>query len=66
MSRYQRILAEPGAEHVPRVVIFSGKAASAYLMAKLVIRLINDVAAVVNADRALVAASRWSSCPTLR
>src|SRR5690606_16354292 len=50
ITRYQRILAEPEGDHVPRVVIFSGKAASAYQMAKLVIRLINDVAAVVNAD----------------
>ncbi len=50
ITRYQRILAEPDGDHVPRVVIFSGKAASAYQMAKLVIRLINDVAAVINAD----------------
>ena len=50
ITRYQRILDEPAAAHVPRVVIFSGKAASAYQMAKLVIRLINDVAAVINAD----------------
>jgi len=35
---------------VPRVVVFAGKAASAYHMAKLVIRLVNDVAAVVNND----------------
>jgi starch phosphorylase len=35
---------------VPRVVVFAGKAASAYHMAKLVIRLINDVAHVVNND----------------
>jgi glycogen phosphorylase len=34
----------------PRCVIFAGKAASSYHMAKLVIRLINDVAAVVNND----------------
>ena len=50
VGRYQRILGEPDADHVPRVAIFSGKAASAYRMAKLVIRLINDVAAVINAD----------------
>ncbi len=50
VGRYQHILANPGADHVPRVVIFSGKAASAYAMAKLVIRLIHDVAAVVNHD----------------
>jgi starch phosphorylase len=35
---------------VPRVVIFAGKSASAYYFAKLVIRLINDVAATVNND----------------
>jgi len=35
---------------VPRVVVFAGKAASAYVMAKLVIRLINDVASTINAD----------------
>src|SRR5690606_12465903 len=50
MTRYQRILAEPEGDNVPRVVIFSGKAASASQMAKLAIRLINDVSAVVNAD----------------
>ena len=50
VGRYHRILGEPDADHVPRVAIFSGKAASAYRMAKLVIRLINDVAAVINAD----------------
>ncbi|MDM0091251.1 MULTISPECIES: glycogen/starch/alpha-glucan phosphorylase [unclassified Variovorax] len=54
VSRYQRIVAahETGqtSELVPRVVVFAGKAASAYHAAKLVIRLINDVAAVVNND----------------
>ncbi|MFZ2990885.1 glycogen/starch/alpha-glucan phosphorylase [Ideonella sp.] len=50
ITRYQRILAQPDAQWVPRVVVFAGKAASAYHMAKLVIRLINDVAKVVNND----------------
>ncbi|MGJ7485755.1 glycogen/starch/alpha-glucan phosphorylase [Variovorax sp. LT2P21] len=54
VSRYQRIVAahEAGqaSDLVPRVVVFAGKAASAYHAAKLVIRLINDVAAVVNND----------------
>ena len=54
ISRYQRIVAahEAGqaSDLVPRVVVFAGKAASAYHMAKLVIRLINDVATVINAD----------------
>jgi starch phosphorylase len=50
VTRYQQILAHPHANWVPRTVIFAGKAASAYYMAKLVIRLINDVARVVNND----------------
>jgi starch phosphorylase len=50
VTRYLRIIEQPGSIRVPRVVIFSGKAASAYDMAKLIIRLINDVARTVNAD----------------
>jgi len=50
VARYQRIIANPDASWVPRAVIFAGKAASAYHMAKLVIKLINDVAKVVNND----------------
>ena len=50
ITRYQRILANPDALWTPRVVVFAGKAASAYHMAKLVIRLINDVAGVINKD----------------
>ncbi|WP_293996564.1 glycogen/starch/alpha-glucan phosphorylase [Sphaerotilus sp.] len=50
ITRYQRILANPDAQWVPRVVVFAGKAASAYHQAKLIIKLINDVAATVNND----------------
>ncbi|MDP3134613.1 MAG: glycogen/starch/alpha-glucan family phosphorylase, partial [Burkholderiaceae bacterium] len=50
ITRYQQILAQPHANWVPRTVVFAGKAASAYYMAKLVIRLIHDVARVVNHD----------------
>jgi len=50
ITRYQRIVEQPGSVTVPRVVIFSGKAASAYHMAKLIIRLINDVARTINSD----------------
>ncbi|MDP1683834.1 glycogen/starch/alpha-glucan phosphorylase [Hydrogenophaga sp.] len=51
VTRYQQILAHPHADWVPRTVVFAGKAASAYFMAKLVIKLINDVARVVNHDK---------------
>jgi starch phosphorylase len=41
----------PGA--VPRTVIFAGKAAPGYAMAKLTVKLIHDVAKVVNGDPAM-------------
>jgi starch phosphorylase len=47
---YQAIRADPNADWVPRVKIFAGKAAASYERAKLIIKLINDVAAVVNND----------------
>ncbi|MET3442327.1 starch phosphorylase [Variovorax paradoxus] len=54
ITRYHRILDAQAAgeaiDMVPRVVVFAGKAASAYQMAKLVIRLINDVATTINND----------------
>jgi len=50
ITLYNRIKANPGQEVTPRVVFFGGKAAPAYAMAKLIIRLINGVADVVNAD----------------
>ena len=42
-----------GADWVPRVKIFAGKAAASYTAAKLIIKLINDVAKVVNTDPAV-------------
>ena len=50
VTRYQAILADPNADWVPRTVVFAGKAASSYAMAKDIIRLIHDVGAVVNND----------------
>jgi starch phosphorylase len=50
VTRYNRILARPDAGWTPRTVVFSGKAASAYHMAKDIIRLINNIANVVNND----------------
>ncbi len=50
IAHYNRILRNPTADWQPRVFIFAGKAASAYYVAKKVIRLINDVANVINND----------------
>ncbi|HOZ62785.1 MAG TPA: glycogen/starch/alpha-glucan phosphorylase [Burkholderiaceae bacterium] len=50
ITRYQAILANPGANWVPRTVIFAGKAASSYHTAKSIIRLIHDVGSVINSD----------------
>jgi starch phosphorylase len=50
VTRYQAILSDPQASWVPRTVIFAGKAASSYHMAKMIIRLIHDVGAVINHD----------------
>ncbi|WP_255991847.1 glycogen/starch/alpha-glucan family phosphorylase [Chitinolyticbacter albus] len=50
ITRYNRILKHPDRDWVPRVVVFAGKAASAYRMAKLVIKLINDVGVKINND----------------
>ena len=50
VDRYNKILENPDFDWQPRVFVFSGKAASAYYMAKKIIRLINDVAKIINND----------------
>jgi glycogen phosphorylase len=50
IARYDAIRANPDHDWVPRVKIFAGKAAPSYLQAKLIIKLANDVARVVNND----------------
>lgn len=50
ITRYNRIRANPTLNVVPRTVIIGGKAAPGYIMAKLIIKLVNDVADVVNND----------------
>ena len=50
ITLYNRIKDDPKLEIVPRTIIFAGKAAPAYVMAKQIIKLINSVADVVNND----------------
>lgn len=49
---YNRLRRNPGCEFTPRTFFFAGKAAPAYQLAKLIIKLINAVAATLNADPA--------------
>jgi starch phosphorylase len=49
-----RRMKEPGGDAIPpRTIVFGGKAAPGYEMAKLIIRLINGVADVVNRDKSM-------------
>jgi starch phosphorylase len=49
---YQRVRDDPTLDLAPRTFVFGGKAAPGYRAAKLIIKLINSVAAVVNLDPA--------------
>ncbi|MBN9333127.1 glycogen/starch/alpha-glucan phosphorylase, partial [Devosia sp.] len=53
VALFAEIRAHPERNWVPRVKIFAGKAAPSYWNAKLIIKLINDVARVVNNDPAV-------------
>ena len=50
ITLYNRIKESPSLDITPRTFIFGGKAAPGYFMAKLIIKLINSVAEVVNND----------------
>ena len=50
ITLYNRIRRNPGGKFVPRVVMIGGKAAPGYYMAKKIIKLISNVAGVVNND----------------
>jgi len=50
IALYNRVKQNPVLDIVPRTFIFGGKAAPGYHMAKLIIKLINSVGEVVNAD----------------
>jgi starch phosphorylase len=49
VARYQRIRRDPRGV-VPRSVLFAGKAAPGYFMAKAIVKLINNVARTINAE----------------
>jgi starch phosphorylase len=50
ITLYERLKANPNLDIAPRTFIFGGKAAPGYFMAKLIIKLINSVAEVINKD----------------
>jgi glycogen phosphorylase len=63
IALYNNMRAHPEKTWAPRVKIFAGKAAASYHMAKLTIKLINDVAQVVNNDTTLRGALRVAFIP---
>jgi starch phosphorylase len=50
IALYDAIRAQPTGNWIPRVKIFAGKAAASYHNAKLIIKLANDVARMINSD----------------
>jgi starch phosphorylase len=63
---YDRIKRGDTVSWTPRCVLFGGKAAPGYFMAKLIIRLINNVAAVVNSDPATAGLLNVAFIPNYR
>jgi starch phosphorylase len=53
IALYHRLRSDPDADVPPRTVIFGGKAAPGYHLAKLIIKLVHSVADVVNRDPAV-------------
>ena len=53
VALYDQIRSHPELDWIPRVKLFAGKAAPSYHNAKLIIKLANDVAKVINNDPAV-------------
>lgn len=53
VTLYNRLKRNPGMDSPPRTCIFGGKAAPGYFMAKLIIKLINSLADVINNDESI-------------
>ncbi|HEU0207642.1 MAG TPA: glycogen/starch/alpha-glucan phosphorylase [Candidatus Udaeobacter sp.] len=53
ITLYLRLKRDPQTNIPPRTFIFGGKAAPGYFMAKLIIKLINSIAEIVNVDPAV-------------
>jgi starch phosphorylase len=66
VMRYQRLLNDSEADLAPRVVLFGAKAAPAYARAKLIIKLINDVARTINSDERIGDRLRVAFLPNYR
>lgn len=47
---YNRLRQDPGLDMAPRTFLFAGKAAPAYQLAKLIIKILNNLAATIDAD----------------
>ena len=60
---YRELKKNPKAARVPRLVLFGGKAAPGYAAAKLHIKLINDVAKIINDDPTIKNKLRIYMCP---
>jgi glycogen phosphorylase len=63
LTLYLRLKRDPKADMPARTFIFAGKAAPGYFMAKLIIKLINSVARVVNHDPAVRDRIKVAFCP---
>ncbi len=63
---YNRIKHGDTAQWTPRCVLIGGKAAPGYVMAKLIIKLINNVAQVVNGDKDTQGLLRLAFIPDYR